>query len=128
MIGVVDLTNIEIATDEDKRYHIDEWAQLFKAKTWEEIKMLAAKNADIAYAAETIYKLSEDDRIRLQCEAREDYYKRQSVHAEREAKYKAQIAEQEEQIADLKEQLTTQSEQIAELKAMLETIKAGGWS
>ena len=29
-IGVVDLTNIELATDEDKQYNVDKWARLFK--------------------------------------------------------------------------------------------------
>ena len=41
---MVDLTQINLATDEDKSFHIDQWAALFKAKTWEEIKMLAEKN------------------------------------------------------------------------------------
>lgn len=30
---VVDLSHIDLATDEDKRYHIHEWAMLFKATT-----------------------------------------------------------------------------------------------
>ncbi len=32
---VVDLNKTELATDEDKKYGIDKWAKLFKAKTWE---------------------------------------------------------------------------------------------
>ena len=39
-LSVVDLTKIDMATKEDKAYHIDYWASLFKATTWEEIKML----------------------------------------------------------------------------------------
>lgn len=42
-LSVIDLSKIELATEEDKRYEIDHWARLFKAKTWEEIKMLAKK-------------------------------------------------------------------------------------
>lgn len=30
---VADLTRIDLATEEDRRYHIDSWAKLFKAKT-----------------------------------------------------------------------------------------------
>ena len=37
-VGVVDLSHIELATDEDKLYGIDHWASLFKAGTWEEAK------------------------------------------------------------------------------------------
>ncbi|MBO6207778.1 MAG: hypothetical protein J6O73_12675, partial [Lachnospiraceae bacterium] len=39
-IGVVDLTRIDLATTEDQEYNIDKWARLFKAKTWEDIRMV----------------------------------------------------------------------------------------
>ncbi|MBR5247668.1 MAG: PD-(D/E)XK nuclease family transposase [Lachnospiraceae bacterium] len=74
---VVDLTQIENATEEDKLQGIDYWAKLFKATTWEEIKMLASNNIFLTEAAETVYQLSAEDRIRLQCEAREDFYNQQ---------------------------------------------------
>ncbi len=35
-LNVLDLNQIELATDEDKAYQIDYWARLFKAKTWED--------------------------------------------------------------------------------------------
>ena len=41
ILHVVDLTHIELATDEDKAYGIVLWAKLFKSTTWEEIKMIA---------------------------------------------------------------------------------------
>lgn len=75
-LSVLDLTHIHLATKEDKLYQIDYWASLFKAITWEEIKMLASKNEFIKEASETLYKLSKKDNIRLQCEARDDYYRR----------------------------------------------------
>ena len=74
---VVDLTCIELATEEDKNRHTDCWANLFKATTWEEINMLATNNSIIENAAETMYRLSADEAIREQCEAREDYYRLQ---------------------------------------------------
>ena len=76
-LHVLDLTRIDLATEEDRQYQIDYWAALFKATTWEELRMLAEKNDAIAEATETVYKLSEEEMIRLQCEAREDYYRRQ---------------------------------------------------
>jgi hypothetical protein len=33
---MLSLKQIGLATDEDKKYKIDTWAKLFKAKTWEE--------------------------------------------------------------------------------------------
>ena len=43
-LNVIDLTHIDLATEEDKKFHIDKWARLFKATTWEEVHMLAEKN------------------------------------------------------------------------------------
>lgn len=72
-LSVLDLTHIELATEEDKRFHIDYWASLFKATTWEEIKMLAQKDAIIEEASDTIYHLTQEEQIRQQCEARADF-------------------------------------------------------
>jgi len=67
------LNQIDKATDEDRFWGIDQWAMLFKATTWEEIKMLANKNEALKEAAETIYQNNADQIIRWQCQAREDY-------------------------------------------------------
>ena len=74
---VIDLTCIDKATEEDKIRGIHHWAKLFKATTWEEIKMLTADNTFLEEAAETVYQLSAEEQIRMQCEAREDYYRQQ---------------------------------------------------
>ena len=130
---MVDLKNITLATPEDKLYNIDKWAQLFKAQTWEEIKMLAATSSIIDDAAETLYQLSEDERIRQECEAREDYWKReqglldemnetQERFAEAQKKIADQektIAEQEKALTEKDEEIAKQQEEIAKLKAML---------
>ena len=50
-----------------------EWAKLFRATTWEEIRMLAEKNEYIADTVVTLRKLTADEKIRMQCQAREDY-------------------------------------------------------
>lgn len=49
-------------------YH---WAQLFRATTWEEILMLAEKNENIKECIVTLKELTEDEKIQLECEARE---------------------------------------------------------
>ena len=76
-LSVLNLTHIDLATDEDKQYQLDYWAALFKSTTWEDLKMLAQDNEYIRQASETIYQLSQEEAIRQQCEAREDYYRRQ---------------------------------------------------
>lgn len=73
-LGVVDLSRIDLATEEDKKYYIDYWAKLFKASTWEEIIMLASKNKYMNEASNTIFQLSADEQIRKQCRDREEYY------------------------------------------------------
>ena len=72
-LNVLDLKSIHLATKEDKACNLDYWARLFAARTWEEIKMLAKNNETIQEAVVTMCELSADDKIRLQCEARERY-------------------------------------------------------
>ncbi len=73
-LNVIDLSRIDLATEEDKRYHIHEWALLFKAITWEEMRMLASKDECMNEAAETIFKFNTDEQVRKMCRDREEYY------------------------------------------------------
>ena len=54
-IHVLDLTRIDLATAEDQNYEIDRWAKLFKAKTWEELRMIAKNNPDLLQASNDLY-------------------------------------------------------------------------
>ncbi len=71
-ISVVDLTQTDLATEEDRRYDIDTWARFFRVTTWEDVKMLVAKNPIIAEAGATMYKISQEERQRQILEGRED--------------------------------------------------------
>ena len=73
-LNVVDLSRIDLATEEDRKYHIHEWAALFKAATWEEIRMIAGKDEYLQEASETIYRMSADELVRKRCRDREEYY------------------------------------------------------
>jgi len=68
ILHVIELNNINLATDEDHYYEIDRWASLFKAKTWEDIRMLVNDNPTLQTAAETLYRLNMDVRFRETCE------------------------------------------------------------
>jgi len=72
MISNVDLTNIELATEDDIRYGLADWARLFKATTWEELKMLAEENKTIEQAIISAWQMTEDERIREQMRRREE--------------------------------------------------------
>ena len=58
-------------SETDKK--ILKWAGIFKAETLEELEQLARGEEVFENMVVTMKKLSEDEKIRMQCEAREDY-------------------------------------------------------
>ena len=118
-IGYVDLTNIKLATKEDRRYNVDKWARLFKCKTREDIRMLAKEDTAILEATETICEISEDERLRRQMEAREDYYRRQRTISKQFEKLEQALADQKKELADqaavIADQATVISDKDAEI-------------
>ena len=88
---VVDLNKTELATDEDKKYGIDKWAKLFKAKTWEAVKMLAEEDVYINEASKTIYELCADFEVKKRCWEREEF----EDYAERLAEAEAKLAQKD---------------------------------
>lgn len=102
---MVDLTHIDLATTEDRAFHIDYWAALFKAKTWEDIKMLAENNEYIAEASETLFQLNADEQIKKRCLDREEYYQDLRSYEKAIAERDSIISEKDNLIANLKAQL-----------------------
>ncbi|MBR3600473.1 MAG: Rpn family recombination-promoting nuclease/putative transposase [Lachnospiraceae bacterium] len=70
-ILMLQLNQLGNAEDEAKMPDLYHWARLFRATTWEEIVMLAEKNENIKECIVTLKELSEDEKIQLECEARE---------------------------------------------------------
>ena len=103
-LSVVDLSRIDLATEEDKQYRIDDWAALFKASTWEEIKMLAYKDEYLNEASNTIFRLNADEQIRKQCLDREEYYQDLRNYEKALAETKAALDKALAEIAELKRQ------------------------
>lgn len=104
---VVDLTNPELATEEDIHYGIDRWARLFKATTWEELKMITEQDTTLASAAYTVYELSEDERIRQECEAREDWLRRKNGMKMMMKQLKTELKEAKAEKKSIKAELKT---------------------
>lgn len=119
ILSVVDLRRTDIATIEDRQWKIDYWAALFKATTWEEIKMLAQQNPIMEEAAVTMYEMSAEDSIREQCRAREEYYRTLNTF-QAELEQKDQELEQKDRMID---QLT---QEIRRLREQLENREITG--
>lgn len=73
ILYVLNLTVIEDDTIIKEPLDLYQWALLFKATTWEELKMLAEENTYIGNTIVTLHELTEDEKIRQQYEARERY-------------------------------------------------------
>lgn len=119
-LHVVDLSQIKLATEEDKRYHLHEWAMLFKADTWEEIRMIASKDKYLEETAQTMFRMSADDLVRKRCRDREEYYQdlRSYERAIKESERKRE-QDRKEYEAVFREQ----AEQIQQLRAEIERLK-----
>ena len=72
-VNVLELKQIELATEEDKEWNLDFWAKLFQARTWEELKMIAKDNEYFTEASNTLCDLYGDFNVRERCRDREDY-------------------------------------------------------
>ena len=88
---VLDLSQIDLATEEDCFWQVDEWAKLFKATTWEEIKMIADKNEYLTETSNTLCDLYADRNVRERCLDRIEYNLRMKRYEDDLAKYKEEI-------------------------------------
>ena len=72
-LHVLDLSCLEQVPEEERNTALYHWARVFKAKTWKEVLAMAEQSESIKKAVVTLRQLSEEEKIRLQCEARERY-------------------------------------------------------
>ena len=111
-LNVIDLTHIDLATAEDKKFRIDEWARLFKANTWEEVRMLTEKNEYLQETAGTMFRLTAEEQIRKRCRDREEYY--QDMR-----NYERYIAQQEGDLTIAKRALARIEGELSDAKTRL---------
>lgn len=125
--NVLDLNQIKLATEEDRRWKLDYRARLFKTSTWEGLKMLARQGEIFEETCETIFCLNRDDEVRHWCEAcgeagrvartiesnyKKDLAEKNAIIAEKENIIAQQKAESERLLAE-------KDAQIARLKTLL---------
>ena len=130
ILSVVDLNQIELATEEDKAHRIDYWARMFMARTWEDLRMLARENEYLKEAADSLYVANADEIVRQQCQAREDAERRERTLERDNKLLKEKLAEvisqkdeeisrKDELINQKEEELRKQAKKIEELKKQL---------
>ena len=148
-IKVLDLTQLEaeeLALDNEKASgskkvkirKLIKWAKIFKAETLENLEKLTQGEEVFESMVFTIKKLNEDEKLRMQCEAREDYErclkseynagfregqaleKQRADEAVQKADEAAQRADEEKQRADEEKQRADEAEaEVQRLKKLL---------
>ena len=122
-INVLQLNQVELATDEDKANNLDHWARLFVAETWEEMKALVTEHPEFEEAVNMIYKANADDSVKYAIEAENKF---RAINA---AQYEAGYEAAKEEAADvikLKDEALQEKDHIIseQGKAILEQKKA----
>ena len=117
-IIVISLKNIENAADKEDPNGIYQWAKLFTATTWEDITMIAEKNDYMKSVVSGLRQLTEDEKAKLACEARE------FAIMDQKSNYKAGVDAAEKRLMPIiKEkdaELEAKEAEIARLKALLQ--------
>ena len=72
-IFVLGLSKADLATQDDCFWGINKWAKLFKATTWEELKMIADKNEYLTETSNTLCDLHADRNVKERCLDRIEY-------------------------------------------------------
>ena len=118
-IHVLDLTKIDLASEEDKKFGIDRWARLFMAKTWEELRMVAKNNPDLLQASNELYTINKDDLIRQQARARADAEFWERNRNARIKKLEEALIEKDNSIAEKNAMIAEKDNSIAEKDSMI---------
>ena len=130
IISNVNLKRIDLADEDDKKYGLDRWCRLVKAETWEDMKMIAEKDTVISKAISGVWQLTEEERIREQCRAREewlinDQWKNDKIARQNETigQQRQQLAEKDAVIAEKDSMLSEKDSMIADKDREIEELK-----
>ena len=111
-IHVLELNQIDMATLEDKRYHLDKWAALFKSKTWEDLRMLTNQYEELKTVSEKLYVYNADKDMQQRCEAREQYLLEESRKMKKMAKLEQELKEQKEAMQEKDDELQQKDDEL----------------
>ena len=77
--------------------------------------MLSQNNEYLKEASETVYHLTQEEKIRLQCQTRENYYRRMKGIQEK-FEHKAEKIQSDDEISGLKQQISALEKELEERK------------
>lgn len=130
-LRVLQLKHADLATQKDIDCGLAHWAALFKASTWEEIKMLAHEKPVFDTVAQTLYKSNADEQIRYACQVREEYEFQMKRRQQQLDEYELQIKRNQQQLDEYEfqtkrrqQQLEAYESQIKHDQAQLEAYKS----
>ena len=118
-LNVLDLNQTELATDEDRAWRLDYWARLFKATTWEEIKMVATDNEYLQEASNTLFDLNADFNVRERCRNREEYYNVLRTFEDEIDSAKEELARSQNELTQVNSQLAQSQNELAQSQSEL---------
>ncbi|MBP3459273.1 MAG: Rpn family recombination-promoting nuclease/putative transposase [Lachnospiraceae bacterium] len=116
-IKMLNLTQMDKAQPEDAE--ILKWAKLFKASTWEELRALADENDTFMEVCDTMYALSQDERIKWECLGREMYEHDQATIRAVKEKLNTAIANQNALISQQSNKIAEQDATISQQDATI---------
>lgn len=117
LLRVVNLRQIDLATEEDKANRIDYWARLFTATSWEDIKMITQNDPFLSAASQSLYESNADEIVRQKCRAREEYFKLERAAQRFDDENKALKLELDEKLSIIAEKnsvITEKNQQLAQ--------------
>ena len=137
IIYSIDMTRIDLATDEDKAIGLDIWARMFKARTWEELMDLARENTEIDDAISTVYRLISNDLIREECFRRNEFInytmnqnakienltRERDIFKEERDTFKEERDSTKQELDSTRQQLDESNEMIKMLQRQLQTLQ-----
>ena len=86
--------------------------------------MLEKEDARIGTAANTVFRLMCDDKVRMQMEAREDFYRIMDSYKEELEEQRAKIEEQSEELAAANDQIKEKNDQLKEKDRLIAELQA----
>ncbi|MCF0127563.1 MAG: Rpn family recombination-promoting nuclease/putative transposase [Pseudobutyrivibrio sp.] len=130
VLSVLELNQIDLATEEDKEWNLDLWARFFKEKTWEGLRMLAEQSKYLASAADTAACIVMDPEEERQMRYRQEMAAYKKMDEKLRTEMQEQLTDTIEKLAEAKEeitakdqQLTAKDQQLAETKEELTEVK-----
>ena len=119
-LSVVDLTCIELATNEDKEYQLDAWAKFFTSTTWEEVIMITEHHPHMEAAAQALYEANADEMTKRKCRARRDYYKQVNTREKMLLELSETIGQRNIELEQLNTELKQKDTELEQKNAKLE--------